>query len=197
MSFHWLLAAIVAAAIGAAASAWLWLSRRPQDEAVAGLASIAGMRWREFSRFVLDAMRHRGYEVDPEPVALTGTRPAEFVMHRDGRKWLLGCRHGEHAGLEPRTVHALENALLANGAAGAVLVATSGVGQDARRALASLPRLQLLEGQALWRELAPMLPESLRDEAATAASRQAGRGMRLAWLAALVAGVAVGLVAGP
>lgn len=196
MPFHWLLAALVAAAIGAAASAWLWLARRRRDEAEAGLAALAAMRWREFSRFVLDAMRHRGYEVQADAVALSGARQTEFVMHRDGRKWLLACRHGEHAGVDVRTVHALENALLANGAVGGILVATGDVAADARRAIAAQPKLQLLEGRALWRELAPMLPETLREEAAADASRLARGRVRLAWLGAVAVGIVVLLVAG-
>lgn len=196
MSFQWLLAALVAVAIGAAASAWLWLARRRRDEADAGLAALSGMRWREFSRFVLDAMRHRGHEVDADPVALAGARQTDFVMHRDGRKWLLACRHGEHAGVDVRTVHALENALLANGAAGGILVATGDVEADARRAAAAQPKLQLLEGRALWRELAPMLPETLRDEAAASAGRQARGRIRLAWMAAVAVGAVVLLLGG-
>ena len=196
MPFHWLLAALVAVAIGAAASAWLWLARRRRDEADAGLAALAGMRWREFSRFVLDAMRHRGHEVSADPVALAGARQTEFVMHRDGRKWLLACRHGEHAGIDMRTVHALENALLANGAAGGILVATGHVDPEARRAVATRPKLQLVEGRALWRELAPMLPETLRDEAAADAGRLARGRLRLAWIGAVAVGIVVLLVGG-
>lgn len=196
MPFHGLLAALVAVAIGAAASAWLWLARRRRDEADAGLAALAGMRWREFSRFVLDAMRHRGHEVSADPVALAGARQTEFVMHRDGRKWLLACRHGEHAGVDMRTVHALENALLANGAVGGILVATGHVEANARRAVATRPKLQLLEGRALWRELAPMLPETLRDEAAADAAKVARGRLRLAWLGAVAVGMVVLLVGG-
>lgn len=196
MSFQWLLAALVAVAIGAAASAWLWLARRRRDEADAGLAALSGMRWREFSRFVLDAMRHRGHEVQADAVALSGARQTEFVMHRDGRKWLLACRHGEHAGIDVRTVHALENALLANAAAGGILVATGDVGGDARKAIAAQPKLQLLEGRALWRELAPMLPETLREEAAVEATRLARGRVRLAWMGAVAIGIVVLLVGG-
>ena len=196
MPFHWLLAALVAVAIGAAASAWLWLARRRRDEADAGLGALAGMRWREFSRFVLDAMRHRGHEVDADPVALAGARQTDFVMRRDGRKWLLACRHGQDAVVDLRTVHGLENALLANGAAGGILVTTGAVDADARRALAAQPKLQLLDGRVLWRELSPMLPETLREEAAADAGKLARGRIRLAWLGALAVGVVVILVGG-
>lgn len=196
MSFNVLLAVLVAVLIGAGASAWIWLARRRRDEAEAGLAAMAGMRWREFSRFVLDAMRHRGHDVDADPVALAGARQTEFVMRRDGRKWLLACRHGEHAGVDLRTVHALENALLANGAAGGILVATGMVDADARRAIAKQPKLELVEGDALWRELAPMLPETLRDEAAGSARHLAINRIRVAWVGAAVVGAIVLFLAG-
>ena len=196
MPFHWLLAVLVAVAIGAAASAWLWLARRRRDEADAGLAAIAGMRWREFSRFVLDAMRHRGHEVDADPVALAGARQTDFVMRRDGRKWLLACRHGEDAAVDLRAVRALENALLANGAAGGIFVTTGAVDAAARKAIAAQPKLQLLDDGALWRELSPMLPETLRDEAGFNASGLARSRIRLAWLGAIAVGVVVALFAG-
>lgn len=193
MPFHWLLAVFAAVGLGAAATAWLWLVRRRRDEADAGLMALAGMRWREFSRFVLDAMRHRGYEVEADP---GGARQTEFVMRRDGRTWLLACRHGEHAGADARTTHALETALLANGAAGGILVVSGSVDPQARRAIAAQPKLQLLEGPALWRELAPMLPETLRDEAASDAARLARGRTRLAWLGAAAMGIAVLLFGG-
>lgn len=196
MSFDLLLAVLAAVVVGTAASAWIWLALRPRDEAEAGLAALSGMRWREFSRFVLDAMRHRGHDVDADPVALAGARQTEFVMRRDGRKWLLACRHGEHTGTDLRTVHALENALLANGAAGGILVSTGTVEADARRALAAQPKLELVEGYALWRELAPMLPETLRDEAALAARRMALNRVRVAWIGAVLVGGAVLFLAG-
>lgn len=196
MPFHWLLAVLVTVAIGAAASAWLWLARRRRDEADAGLAALAGMRWREFSRFVLDAMRHRGHEVDADPVALAGARQTDFVMRRDGRKWLLACRHGEDAMVDGRTVHGLENALLANGAVGGILVTTGHVDPDVRKSIAAQEKLQLLDGGALWRELSPMLPETLRDEAVAKASGLARGRIRLAWLGAVAVGVVVVMVAG-
>lgn len=196
MPFHWWVAVVVTVSIGAAASAWLWLARRRRDEADAGLAALSGMRWREFSRFVLDAMRHRGYEVDADPVALAGARQTDFVMRRDGRKWLLACRHGEDAVVDGRMVHGLENALLANGAVGGILVSTGHVDPEVRKAVAAQEKLQLLDDGALWRELSPMLPESLRDEAVANASGLARGRIRLAWLGAAALGVVVALVAG-
>ncbi len=196
MPFHWLLAVLVTVAIGAAVSAWLWLARRRRDEANAGLAALAGMRWREFSRFVLDAMRHRGFEVEADPVALAGARQTDFVMRRDGRKWLLACRHGEDAVVDGRVVHGLENALLANGAVGGILVTTGQVDPDVRKGIAAQEKLQLLDDGALWRELSPMLPETLRDEAVADAAGVARGRIRLAWLGAVAVGVVVALVAG-
>ena len=196
MPFHWLLAVFVAVALGAAATAWLWLVRRRRDEADAGLAALEGMRWREFSRFVLDAMRHRGYEVAADPVALAGANQTDFVMRRDGRKWLLACRHGGQAAVDARTTHALETALLANGAAGGILVASCAVDPASRRAIARQPKLQLVAGRALWRELAPMLPETLRDEANAEATRVARGRTRLAWLGAVAIGIGVLLFGG-
>ena len=196
MPFHWLLAALVAGAMGSAASAWLWLDRRRRDEADTGLAALSAMRWREFSRFVLDAMRHRGYDVDADAQAPSGTQQTDFVLRRGDRRSLLACRHGGDARVDMRMVHGLENAMLANGATGGVLVTTGHVDPAAKAAIAAQPKLELLCGRRLWRELKPLLPETVRDEASATARGHARGRIRLAWLGAIAVGVVVLLVAG-
>ena len=201
MPYHWVLAALVAVVLGGAANAWLWLQRRRRDEASAGLSALGAMRWREFSRFVLDAMRHRGHDVETDGqalagVALAGAEQTDFVLHRGERRTLLACRHGGGARVDMRLVHGLENAILANGAGGAVLVTTGTVEPEARRAIARQPKIELLAGGRLWRELKPLLPETVRDEASAGARHQARGRIRLAWLGALAIGVVVLLVAG-
>ena len=195
MPFHWLLATLVAVALGSAASAWLWLDLRRRHEADTGLAALGAMRWREFSRFVLDAMRHRGYDVEGDGQALAGAQQTDFVLQRGGKRALLACRHGADARVDARLVHALENALLANGATAGVVATTGHVEPGARASLAAQPKLELLSGRRLWRELKPLLPETVRDEASDAARRHAAGRIRLSWLGAIAIGIVVGLVA--
>lgn len=191
----WLLALLVMVLVGAAGSAWLWLVRRRQDEAEAGLRALAGMRWREFSHFVVDAMRHRGYDVDVNAEALERGQQSDFILQRGGKRWLLSCKHGSAYRIGAPAVKELEDALRFNGAAGGLLVTTGQVQADARAA-AARAKIELLGGTALWNEIAPLLPESLRDQLGTAAERRAKRQVGLAWAGALVAGLAVGFFAG-
>lgn len=191
----WLLALLVVVVVGGAGSAWLWLVKRRQDEAEAGVRALAGMRWREFSHFVVDAMRHRGYDVDVNAEALERGQQSDFILQRDGKRWLLSCKHGSAYRIGAAAVKELEDALHFNGAAGGLLVTTGQVQSDARAA-AARARIELLGGTALWKEIAPLLPESLRDQLSSAAEQRAKRQVGLAWAGALVAGLAVGFFAG-
>ena len=90
----WLPGLAVTLLIGTAATAYLWLIRRRNDEMAAGLHALSGLRWREFSRLVLDAMARRGLaETAPDN---QGSREPQstFVLNRDGKRWLLSCKHG-------------------------------------------------------------------------------------------------------
>lgn len=191
----WLLALLVVVVVGGAGSAWLWLVKRRQDEAEAGVRALAGMRWREFSHFVVDAMRHRGYDVDVNAEALERGQQSDFILQRDGKRWLLSCKHGSAYRIGAAAVKELEDAVQFNGAAGGLLVTTGQVQADARAA-ATRARIELLGGTALWKEIAPLLPESLREQLAAAAEQRAKRQVALAWAGALVAGLAVGFFAG-
>jgi restriction system protein len=191
----WLLALLVMVLVGGGGSAWLWMVKRRQDEAEAGVLALAGMRWREFSHFVVDAMRHRGYDVDVNAEALERGQQSDFILQRDGKRWLLSCKHGSAYRIGAAAVKELEDAVQFNGAAGGLLVTTGQVQADARAA-ASKARIELLGGTALWKEIAPLLPESLREQLAAAAEQRAKRQVGLAWAGALVAGLAVGFLAG-
>ncbi|MFP5374137.1 MAG: restriction endonuclease [Gammaproteobacteria bacterium] len=191
----WLLALLVMVLVGAAATAWLWLAGRRRFEAEAGLRALAGMRWREFSHFVVDAMRHRGYDVDVNAEALERGQQSDFILQREGKRWLLSCKHGSAYRIGAPAVKELVEAIRFNGAAGGLLVTTGQVQADARAAAAQA-RVELLAGPALWNEIAPLLPESLREELRRGAVDRARRQAGLAWAGALVVGLAVGLLAG-
>ena len=79
-----LLALVLVAAVGGAATLWLWFVQRPRFEREEGLKLLAAMRWREFSRLVVDGLRSRGFE--PETVEDAAERGQDSVIHlrRDG-----------------------------------------------------------------------------------------------------------------
>jgi hypothetical protein len=196
MGYGWMLGVVAALALGAVASAWIWTAGRRRDEAAAGLAALAGMRWREFSHFVLDAMRHRGFEVDTGAAALDRGQQSDFILRRpDGARWLLSCKHGTGYRLGAPAVDELVSSMRFNDASGGVLVTTGHVDAGAQAA-ADRARVEVLDGTALWNEIRGFLPDSLRDSLGTGARARAKRRTGIAWLAALTVGVAAALLLG-
>ena len=92
-----LVALIVAAVLGAIATAYFGTIRRRQDEAETGIRALAAMRWREFSHFVLDAMRHRGYDILTADDEAERGQQTEFLLGRNGERAMLSTGVGEIA----------------------------------------------------------------------------------------------------
>jgi len=193
------LAAIVVLVLGGAATAYLWNVRRRQDAAAAGINALSAMRWREFSHFVLDAMRHRGYDVlTPDDEAERGQQ-SEFLLSGHGKRWLLSCKHGSAYRLSQQAVAELAGNLRFQGATGGFLVTPGHIEADARKS-ARAANIELIDGNALWPEVAPLLPPSLTDEVQHLADANARRQVTIAWLAALAIGavlVLLGLARNP
>ena len=186
------LAVIVALALGGAATAYLWNVRRRQDAAAAGIAALSAMRWREFSHFVLDAMRHRGYDVlTPDDEAERGQQ-SEFLLAGQGKRWLLSCKHGSAYRLSPQAVAELAGNLRFQGASGGFLVTPGHIEADSRKP-AREANIELIDGSALWPEVAPLLPHSLTEEVQQAADAHAKRQITFSWLAAVAVGVVLAL----
>lgn len=186
------LAVIVALALGGAATAYLWNVRRRQEAAAAGIAALSAMRWREFSHFVLDAMRHRGYDVlTPDDEAERGQQ-SEFLLSGHGKRWLLSCKHGSAYRLSPQAVAELAGNLRFQGAAGGFLVTPGQVEAEARRP-AREANIELIDGSGLWPEVAPLLPHSLTEEVQRGADANAKRQITFSWIAALALGVVLAL----
>jgi len=193
------LAVIVVLVLGGAATAYLWKVRRRQDAAAAGINALSAMRWREFSHFVLDAMRHRGYDVlTPDDEAERGQQ-SEFLLSGHGKRWLLSCKHGSAYRLSQQAVAELAGNLRFQGATGGFLVTPGHIEADARKA-AREANIELIDGNALWPEVAPLLPPSLTEEVQHLADANAKRQVTIAWLAALAIGavlVLLGLARNP
>jgi len=190
-----LFALIVALALGAGGTFYFWNLRRRQDEATAGTRALAAMRWREFSHFVLDAMRHRGYEVlTPDDEAERGQQ-TEFILSKNGQRFLLSCKHGSAYRLAAPAVAELAANIRFQGLSGGLLV-TPGQIEPGARAPAAEAKITLIDGEKLWPEVAPLLPHSLRDASRHAAEARAKRQIGLTWAGALVVGFALALLTG-
>src|SRR5687768_8192047 len=171
--FSLTIALLVTVLLGAAAMAWLWLVRRRQGETTAGIEALAGMRWREFSRLVVEALQKRGFEAESVETTLERGPDAELRLRRDGRVWLLACKLASaRSRLGAASVRELADAVRFNVAAGGILATPARIDAEARKAGDGL---ELFDGNALWALVGPMLPPSLHDDLTANARRRSVR----------------------
>src|SRR6185436_9595733 len=128
-----LLAFALTAVIGGIATAWLWLVQRPRVERETGLKLLAAMRWREFSRLVIDGLASRGFQ--PEALEDAAERGQDSVIHlkRNGGEWLLACKQGLNYRVTAAVVGDMTDAVRFHGAAGGVIATPGAVDSEARK----------------------------------------------------------------
>ena len=182
----WLIPIIVALLLGAAATFYLRKVRLPREETLAGIAALAGMRWRDYIHLVLAALNRRGYErvFDADASSDEG----DYLLDRGGQSWLLSSKHGTAYVLGSTAIAEFANAIRMRGAVGGLLV-TSGQFAPEAKSLAAAQRIELLDGPALWPELKPLLPDTQRETAFAPAQARAKRHVAMAWLGSFVVGV--------
>lgn len=188
MASSLLIAFLVAVVFGGAATAYLWLLHRHRLETAAGLKIVAGMRWREFSQLVVDALRERGFEAESQDNPAHRGRQADLVLRRDGRTWLLACKQGVDYRITRAGLAEFSKSMRLNSAAGGVMATPGRVDADARRQAGAI---ELIDGAALWPLLKPLLPVSVRNSVAAESHARGVRYVMLGWFAALVLGVGV------
>ncbi|QNP40920.1 restriction endonuclease [Lysobacter solisilvae (ex Woo and Kim 2020)] len=188
-----LLASAVTLVLGGGATAWLWLVQRPNAERSEGLKLLAAMRWREFSRLVLDGLRSRGFE--PEAVEDAAERGQDSVIHvrRNQQAWLLACKHGLNYRITQSMVGDMADAIRFHGAAGGVVATLGEVESQARKFATG--HVELFDGHALWPIVEAQLSAGVRDELAGKAQAATKRQIAVAWAAALTLGLVAALVA--
>jgi hypothetical protein len=187
-----LLAFALTAVIGGAATAWLWLIQRPRAEREEGLKLLAAMRWREFSRLVVNGLTSRGFQ--PEAAEDAAERGQDSVIHlkREGREWLLACKQGLNYRVTPAVVGDMTDAVRFHGAAGGVVATSGAVDSEARKLAAG--RLDLIDGEALWHIVQSHLSTGVRDELAGKSRQSATRQITVAWAAAVTLGLVSAMV---
>lgn len=184
-----LIAIVVALVSGAATTYYLRRVHRDQLERSAGMRIVAGMRWREFSQLVVDALGERGYAADSRENAAERGQQADLLLRRDGQNWLLACKQGANFQVTPAVVAEFTRAVRLNGAAGGVLATPGRVDAEARRKAG--PTIELLGQAALWPMLKPLLPASVRDSVATESEALTARYVLLGWAAAVIVGAGI------
>jgi restriction system protein len=186
------LALFVALLMAALSTAYLWLVRRRQGETAAGIGALAEMRWREFSRLVVEALQGRGFEAEAVEQTLERGPQAEIRLRRNSQVWLLSCKlAGPKARLGVAAVRELAEAARVHGAHGAILATPARIEPDARKAAGAL---ELYDGDALWALVGPMLPDALHDDITASARKRSVRETVLAWVVALVIGALAGFI---
>jgi hypothetical protein len=183
----------VAAAIGAALTAYLWRVRLGKLEARAGILTLAGMRWREFSNFVVDALQAQGFEADRHPPEQSAQK-THLRLSRGDQTWLLSCKQGPGSRVSGEQIESLLEAIRFNSAAGGILATLGSISGDARKKGQSL---ELLDGTALWELIEPLLPTGLRGELSQQARRRVVREIGVVWILALLLGMAASALLSP
>lgn len=180
----------IAAVIGGGLSAYLWWVRRTQLEITAGIHALAGMRWREFSRLVIEALHAQGFEASRIGPAADSGQQADLLLTRGEQTWLLSCKQGANYRIRVAQVTELANAVRHSGAAGGILATLGRIDSDARK---HSQGIELLDGVTLWPLIDPLLPPSLHQHLAAQARTSTKRALGVAWAAALVAGAVLAL----
>jgi len=189
----WLFGIVIALLVGMASSAYLWLIRRRDDETAAGLLALAGMRWRDFSRLVLDAMGARGLERASAIVEEPQEHSASFMLTgQSGQRWLLACKHGSAYRIGSATMEEMASEVRLHSAQGGILV-TEGTLDKTGLEKAHKHNIEVIDGRHLWPTVKPLVDEALRDRIVENAGARARRHIGIAWLGAVTLGLASAL----
>lgn len=184
-----MLGLLCALIVGAAATFYFWGVRRRQDESAEGILSLSAMRWREFAGLVLEMLSQRGYAAaDLHPLG-SGDQ-SDILLKREDGLCVLSCKHGSAYRLGSAAVDDLADRIRMNDAAAGIMVTPGGFAPEAYEQ-AKQHRIELIDGQALWPEIAPLLPAPLRERVQAHAAGQAKRRLGIGWLGALAVGAVV------
>ncbi|MCY7355183.1 MAG: restriction endonuclease [Lysobacter sp.] len=182
-------------AIGLAASVYVWSVRRRQAELDAGLTALAAMRWRDFATLVLRMLKERGYSpIEQHPLG-SGDQ-ADFLVQRAGEQCVVSCKHGSAYHLNAGDLKELDNNIRLHDATCGKMVTAGQFTQDAR-AEAAKQHIELIDGATLWLEVAPLLPDAQLQHLQSIASAKSQREIGIAWLFAVLVGVAIAWLLSP
>lgn len=144
-------------------------------EREAGLAAMRELSWKDFGALVVRAFETRGYKRLPD-ARKPGDESADHMLERAGHKHVLQVKHGGAFRVGVAAVRRLLALIDQHQAAGGIL-ATSGEFDAAAREAARRQPVVLLEGDALWQQVGPLLPATavVAAQARVADEEAAGR----------------------
>lgn len=181
--FPFLIALIVFALTGVAATTLLRKAPAGRSELKRGLAHLAELRWRDFARLVLQAMQARGYEIVRDNDAPADGLPSDggdILMRQGSQRTLLSCKYGNASVVGAQPILGLGKSAELRGAHSAIVV-TPGRFDDEARRVAAQQHVELIDGATLWPEVKPFLRAELPEQSAARAGK---RNAAIAWGAA-------------
>lgn len=193
--FPLLLALIVFALAGAAATAWLRSQPPKENDLAQGLAYLADLRWGDFIRLVLRAMHARGYSTIGEDGKSTDGIPSDgkdILLQRGSSRTLLSCKYGNASIVSAQAILGLGKSAQLRGAEAAIVITPGRFDAEARR-VAGQQHIDLIDGEHLWLEVKPFVPEQFLAEGTAKAATPIAP--VLAWGGAAVLGGIVWLLA--
>lgn len=164
---------------------------RRRAETAAGIALLAGMRWRDFAHLTLEALRREGY-VEASVERQPGDSDFDFMLSHNGERWLLSCKHGTHYRLGEQTVRELATAIRMQGAQGGI-IATLGRSDGFAGEIAQTHSIRLLDGKRLWPMVSELIPVEARADIAAVTERKVAHNLIIAGIG--VVALAIGLFA--
>lgn len=189
-----LTALIITLLVGGGLSAWLWWVHCPRLVRGGGIRALAAMRWREFSRFVIEALHAQGFEATRIEAGNHQAPEADLRLTRDNQTWLLNCRQGANSRITHAMVAELAKTVRITSADGGVLATLGRIEPEARRRHQGI---ELLDGATLWPLIDPLLPPSLHQELMQKARATTLREITVSWLVALAFGIVAAMALAP
>lgn len=174
--------------LGGAASAWLWLVREEQWIVAGGLRALAAMRWRESSRFVIEALEAQGFTPSRLTPDAGRGQNADLLLNRGDQTWLLSCKQGIDYRVDAAMVDQLSRSVRDSGADGGILATLGRIQPDALR---KHQGIELIDGATLWPLIDPLLPPSLHQDLLKRARKSTLRATAISWLLAAITGIVV------
>ncbi|MDE2407371.1 MAG: restriction endonuclease [Xanthomonadaceae bacterium] len=193
-----LLALCVFALSGFGLSYWLKQAQSAQpsaEPAARGAEQLAQLRWRDFTKLVLQAMHGRGYRpVIEEGMPADGipTDGSDILLERNGAFALLSCKYGTGSVVSAQALLGLSKSANLRGADNVIVVTPGRFDEEAER-IAVPQHLELIDGSELWPEVRPYVARPQEAEPTPAAPKP--NATLLAWGGAAFAGLVVWFIA--
>ena len=202
--FPILIALAVFLALGLASTAWL---RRASTSSASpsagrGAGQLGALRWRDFTRLVLQAMHGRGYRTvveDGMPADGIPTDGGDIVLERNRERTLLSVKYGSASVVGAQALLGLAGAATLRGTQKVIVVTPGRFDEEAMR-LARQQDIELIDGEDLWPEVRPYVARPAQDTAATPAAVETttpakSKTMGIAWAGAAAAAAVAWMIA--